>query len=302
VYPQAIYDLPRDRMLLNSGRDISTNASLDETYELTFSGPGAPQWRQLATSGSGGGRYEGPVVYDRIYDQMIVQGGYYYTHFMGDTEEMDTKSLQLGSPFTEPDVDTPSSVDFGTVVTGQSKLATMTIYNTGGSDLLVTNISSGNPTIGASPAAFTLAPGQPQNVTIGWGPLTPGPLSASVTIVSNDPDTPNLDVDLSGTAEGVLDAQPRARTEFALDPITPNPSQGPIGISFAVAHETHVRLSVLDVSGRHVATLVDGSRAAGAHHAVWDGTSARGAAGAGLYFVRYEAGEKTLVRRFALTR
>lgn len=81
----------------------------------------------------------------------------------------------------------------------------------------------------------------------------------------------------------------------------PNPSRGPQRVTFTLPHASHVRASVHDVSGRRVATLLDGPRAAGTHALTWDGRGPGGGAVApGLYFlrVRTDAGAAgaTLVR------
>jgi len=88
--------------------------------------------------------------------------------------------------------------------------------------------------------------------------------------------------------------------EFALTRISPNPANGPARIDYAVPQQSKVRLSVLDVQGRVVAVLVDGVVKAGRHQAVWSGQMTRGTAAAGMYFVRYEAGGKSFVKRVVL--
>jgi len=87
---------------------------------------------------------------------------------------------------------------------------------------------------------------------------------------------------------------------FALAPITPNPMPaGRARIGFALPHAARVRLTILDVQGRTVATLADGELAAGRHERTWEG-SARAAAG--LYFVRLEAPGFRSERRMTLLR
>ena len=74
-------------------------------------------------------------------------------------------------------------------------------------------------------------------------------------------------------------------------------------IEYTVAREVKVRMSVVDVQGRVVATLVDGVQRPGRYQAAWNGEGTRGGrAAAGMYFVRYEAPGKTMVKRLALTR
>jgi flagellar hook assembly protein FlgD len=62
----------------------------------------------------------------------------------------------------------------------------------------------------------------------------------------------------------------------------------------------HVTLSVFDVAGRRVRTLVDGWMRAGPHSSRWDGRDDGGrAVASGVYFARLEAG-RILSRRMVL--
>ena len=90
--------------------------------------------------------------------------------------------------------------------------------------------------------------------------------------------------------------------EFALPRVAPNPTRGPTRIEFTVAREARVRVTIVDVQGREVATLAEGVRRPGVYQATWSGRTERGEAAVGLYFVRYQTPEKDLVRRLVLTR
>lgn len=83
--------------------------------------------------------------------------------------------------------------------------------------------------------------------------------------------------------------------EFALQPLAPNPSRGPVRAAFELPRESHVRLTVIDLQGREVAVLADGTYAAGRHEATWD-SGARPPAG-GVYFVRMVVGSRAWMRR-----
>ena len=97
---------------------------------------------------------------------------------------------------------------------------------------------------------------------------------------------------------GPIEAQAGEQVmEFALTRLAPNPGSGPLGISYAVAHEARVKLSVLDVQGRRIAVLVDGVQSAGRHHATWSGDPDRGHAPAGVYFIRYDAAGRSFLQR-----
>ncbi|NOT34211.1 MAG: hypothetical protein HOP12_08595 [Candidatus Eisenbacteria bacterium] len=90
---------------------------------------------------------------------------------------------------------------------------------------------------------------------------------------------------------------------LALSPARPNPSSGATTLGFALPRAEHARLTLLDVTGRRVRTLVDGAFEAGEHVASWDGRDERGGrAPAGLYWARLEAGGESAVRRLVRIR
>ncbi len=82
----------------------------------------------------------------------------------------------------------------------------------------------------------------------------------------------------------------------------PNPFNPTTTVSFVVAGSpTDVTLAVYDISGRRVATLVDGRVGPGEHKVVWDGTDASGrAVASGVYFARLESGAARDVAKMIL--
>ncbi len=71
----------------------------------------------------------------------------------------------------------------------------------------------------------------------------------------------------------------------------PNPFNPKTTISFALSGEEHVRLSVYDLSGRVVKTLIDGPMSASVHDVVWDGKNDNGdRIASGVYFYKLVAG------------
>jgi cytochrome c peroxidase len=85
--------------------------------------------------------------------------------------------------------------------------------------------------------------------------------------------------------------------------ISPNPFNPATRIEFTVQDGATVRLAVYDVTGRLVRSLVDSAVPAGVHAATWDGTDARGArVASGIYFVRLDTNERTVIRKAVLTR
>jgi DNA-binding beta-propeller fold protein YncE len=95
-------------------------------------------------------------------------------------------------------------------------------------------------------------------------------------------------------------AGPSLPTEFALEPMWPNPGRGPFVVGFQLPRDAQVRLSVLDLQGREIAVLADGILPAGRHQRTWNGRGP--GAAAGIYFARLQADGRTWVRRIALIR
>ncbi len=88
--------------------------------------------------------------------------------------------------------------------------------------------------------------------------------------------------------------------------VNPNPSVGAAALSFSVspaAAGSPVRLTVVDVTGRLVRTLVDGRIEAGSHQLSWDGTDAAGRpVPSGIYFARIESSDQRDARKVVVTR
>ncbi|NBB87495.1 MAG: T9SS type A sorting domain-containing protein, partial [Bacteroidetes bacterium] len=90
---------------------------------------------------------------------------------------------------------------------------------------------------------------------------------------------------------------------FALEGNYPNPFRTQTTLQFDVPEPVDVTLSVYDVMGRKVATLVDQPMQAGAHEVVWQGRGRNGQTlASGVYFVRLTAGDRTATQRLTIVR
>jgi len=87
-----------------------------------------------------------------------------------------------------------------------------------------------------------------------------------------------------------------------LRPASPNPSQGPTRLDYALPKAGLADVTVYDVTGRRVATLAHGEQDAGPHSATWDGRLADGrVAPAGVYRAVLETPAGRLSRPIVLT-
>lgn len=87
-----------------------------------------------------------------------------------------------------------------------------------------------------------------------------------------------------------LSGQNNLPTEFALEQNYPNPFNPTTQISYSVPANGFVNLSVFNVLGQKVTTLVDGEMPIGNHVVEWDGTNDAGTGvSSGVYFYRLTA-------------
>ena len=90
------------------------------------------------------------------------------------------------------------SIDYGVVMIGASSAHTITITNSGTSRLEVSDISSSHTDYTLNVTSLSLDPQESGNVTVTFAPSSTGPILATVTITSNDPDEGTVVVALSG--------------------------------------------------------------------------------------------------------
>jgi M6 family metalloprotease-like protein len=78
----------------------------------------------------------------------------------------------------------------------------------------------------------------------------------------------------------------------------PNPFNPTTTISFSLPGAAHVDLSIYDVEGRLVRTLIEENLPGGARTVAWEGRDWKGnRVGSGMYFYRLKAGKRELVRK-----
>ena len=109
----------------------------------------------------------------------------------------------------------------------------------------------------------------------------------------------NADFTILGHPTAVQLSEP-PRT-LAITAVGPNPAVGLLRIEYSNPRTASLRLTVLDLQGRVVATLMDGVVNAGRYRVAWTGDGFRAKA-PGLYFVRIDSEGASAVRRVVVTR
>ena len=98
-----------------------------------------------------------------------------------------------------------------------------------------------------------------------------------------------------------IETEEERPSEYVLYPNYPNPFNPSTQIEYQVPRAGFVRLTVYNLYGQRVQTLVATEQAAGRYIARWDGTSQQGVSVAsGVYFYRLESGNYTQSRKMIL--
>jgi len=140
-----------------------------------------------------------------------------------DTPNVDVALSGTGIPVQVDECDitvSPIALNFGDVQIGTTSSLTTTVGNIGAADCTVTITQTGSTDFTAAPLSFTVLPSGSQVVSVDYSPATVGADTGNLAVGSNDPDTPNVDVSLSGNG---IDQQannaPTARGDTYATPV-----------------------------------------------------------------------------------
>jgi HYDIN/CFA65/VesB-like, Ig-like domain/FlgD Ig-like domain len=191
----------------------------------------------------------------------------------------------------------PTAVNFGNVPVNTTVCDTLTLSNTGATQLVISSISGCSDatfTLDQSMTDLTLDPGQSTKLIVCAMPTAAGSPSCIIQIDSNDASSPTLvQVNI-----GAVTAAGGVPTPFNVIGAVPNPFNPQTSIKFTLPASMPVTAEVFDVHGARVRTLArDRSFPAGANELRWTGINDRGEpVSSGTYFVRVRtrAGEKVV--------
>ncbi|HPG42052.1 MAG TPA: T9SS type A sorting domain-containing protein [bacterium] len=104
----------------------------------------------------------------------------------------------------------------------------------------------------------------------------------------------------------VTGVKPRPQTTpsaYMLEQNYPNPFNPETTIDYSLQHSGKVELSVFNVRGEKIATLIDASQGMGAYRVTWNGKDSLGnQVGSGVYFYKIKAGDFTAIKKMILVR
>jgi hypothetical protein len=129
--------------------------------------------------------------------------------------------------------------------------------------------------------------------TSGHSSYTPARSGWHAVVIVNDNGLSGA-YDFMLSTGGLNAGPPQVPSVTALRGVSPNPARGETTIEYALHEAAPVRIEVLDMAGRRVATVEDGERAAGTYRVPWSSVKAAGAVPPGLYFVRLQVAGRTV--------
>jgi len=147
-----------------------------------------------------------------------------------------------------------------------------------------------------TPTSGTVAPGDSVKVEVIFnsGGLSSGIYTGSLEISSNDPALPTVSIPVHMMVNTVTSsAEPPdvdLPRQYFLGQNYPNPFNPTTTIRFGLPEQSSVSIKIYSMLGQDIRTLVNESRDAGYHEALWDGRNDLGVpVTTGIYFYRMEA-------------
>ncbi|MBC8234384.1 leucine-rich repeat domain-containing protein [bacterium] len=167
----------------------------------------------------------------------------------------------LDAPLSPPSIAvTPSPITFGAILVDEAGTITVSIGNTGDTGLSVTDITSNLSTIlDVSDTSFTVASGATHEITLTLTPTTKGEMDGTLTIISNDPNSPS-EIAISANALKGTRIIAVKGSVFMADKVTLAPN----GFTVTVNNLTHdtvpeegISLTGDDGNGRYATIFTD---------------------------------------------
>ena len=147
----------------------------------------------------------------------------------------------------------------------------------------------------------SLDPLEELEVPVQFYPDSAGDYSGTVTIYSNDSDEEEVIIYLYGDTETLSVDETPIPEKFYLHQNYPNPFNPVTTLRYDLPENGHVNITIYDMLGKEVKTLVQQSQTAGFKSAVWNGTDTNGKpVSAGIYLCQIQAGEYLQTKKMVL--
>ncbi|OQY27097.1 MAG: hypothetical protein B6244_11650 [Candidatus Cloacimonetes bacterium 4572_55] len=232
-------------------------------------------------------------VHSMTIEFVPTEAGMYHDTLVLTTRRSGTFYIEMNGAGGQPDIHTATDYyDFGSIDVGFAQPGEFLVYNRGLFSLTIEEIVyPQNPFEILFPINLPYVVPAQDSLTIEmrFTPQTTGDFSDAFLILSDDPETPILYIDLWGTGVPLgIDGQPEDIPEHTrLLSNFPDPFSYQTVIPYELAEPAQTTLTIYDMSGRRVKRLIRSDLAAGTYQAKWDGRNDSGVeVSEGIYLCR----------------
>jgi hypothetical protein len=184
-----------------------------------------------------------------------------------------------------------SVIDFGTLEAGHSRVDSFMIFNRSVRVANVSTVRVNDQSFSVTPDGANILPSESETFVVTFAPTSAAQYSAPLVVshnLSGSPDT----IMLEGTATITSVAAGETPGEFVLAQNYPNPFGTITTLAFTLQHSDHIVVTLCDIEGAEIATLVNGMYDRGPHAITWNAS----AVPAGTYVVKLATPGETVSR------
>lgn len=190
-----------------------------------------------------------------------------------------------------------STIDFGNVGVTKTSTKSITITNEGAVPFVASSVSvEGSSMFTASTSGFAVVQRGTRDLEVTFAPTGEGPQSGTLMLHFSDNSTKTITLSGNGTPLGVK-TETKSRG-ITLKQNAPNPFSASTQIAFELEKGGYATLQVVDMTGRVVSELQNGSLAAGPHSFTFDASNLP----QGTYFYSLNVNGVNLTRSMIVTR
>ncbi len=187
----------------------------------------------------------------------------------------------------------PIEIIFGDVPIGSTATDTVLVSNNGNISLSISSISSTNSAFIVNPIAGTVLPGESKEFIVSFTPAAISNYEGSIIFYHNGATSPDT---ISVEGDGVTDVRTEVTgipDDFKLYQNFPNPFNPETQIWFDLPRESHVVITIFNILGQRIETILDTELKAGYHKILWNAAKLP----SGIYFYQLSADNVTFIKK-----
>ncbi len=236
-----------------------------------------------------------------VGDEMVAGEGRYFRYDGNQAEAFQADLMIRPTVAPEPIMAaaiqaSSNAIDFGEVPENEFAIREVSLFSTGFEPLIITNITTESEVFDVNfPGETTLNFTESMTIEILFEPGEVGFFEDVLVFDCNADETPRVDLIGSGAMDVPGENAPQP-IEFGLAEPYPNPFNNATRINFSLDKPGRAMISLYDLAGRNVDTIVDRQYSTGSYAATYSNNTLP----AGVYLLKLEAGSKSAVKKLIL--